>query len=120
MKHSPPTSIIGNTLKWILLVSLLSLALLPLLWLLISSLRTNLELQTNPFGWPQKFQWVNYAKALSMASLPRLLLNSVVVAVVTVVLNSLVTSMGAFILSRNISREGISFTPSSPPESWFL
>ncbi len=99
MKHTP-ASIIGNTLKWILLVSLLALALLPLLWLLISSLRTNLELQTNPFGWPEKFQWVNYANALSMASLPRLLLNSVVVAVVTVVLNSLVTSMGAFILSR--------------------
>ncbi|MDD3059119.1 MAG: carbohydrate ABC transporter permease, partial [Sphaerochaeta sp.] len=56
--------------------------------------------QTNPFGWPKTMQWVNYAKALSMASLPRLLLNSVVVASCAVILNSAVTAMGAFILAR--------------------
>ncbi|MGE4584513.1 MAG: carbohydrate ABC transporter permease [Sphaerochaeta sp.] len=90
----------ANTLKWILLIALLSIALLPLFWLLVSSLRTNLELQTNPFGWPAKLQWGNYAKALSMASLPRLLFNSIVVAASAVVLNSLVTAMGSFILAR--------------------
>jgi len=81
MKHTyTPAQIIANFLKWILLLSLLAVALLPLLWLLVSSLRTNLELQTNPFGWPENMQWVNYTKALAMASLPRLLLNSAVVA----------------------------------------
>lgn len=93
-------SLVFNSVKWLLLLSLLAVALLPLLWLLVSSLRTNLELQTNPFGWPEKVQWVNYAKALSMASLPRLLLNSVVVASCAVMLNSAVTAMGAFILAR--------------------
>lgn len=92
--------IISNTLKWVLLLSLLAVAILPLIWLFISSFRTNLELQTTPFGWPQKFQWVNYKKALAMASLPRLLLNSVIVAASTVILNSLVTAMGSFILAR--------------------
>lgn len=94
------TYLTANTLKWILLIALLSIALLPLFWLLVSSLRTNLELQTNPFGWPAKLQWGNYAKALSMASLPRLLFNSIVVAASAVVLNSLVTAMGSFILAR--------------------
>lgn len=98
-KHSS-LWIIANTLKWILLIALLALALLPIVWLLISSLRTNLELQISPFGWPKKMQWVNYTRALSMASLPRLLLNSVIVAASAVVLNSLITSMAAFILSR--------------------
>lgn len=95
-----PLWIFANILKWILLGTLLGLSLLPLLWLFVSSLRTNLELQISPFGWPAKIQWVNYVKALSMASLPRLLLNSVVVAVCAVIVNSLVTSMAAFILSR--------------------
>lgn len=101
MKHTyTPAQIIANFLKWILLLSLLAVALLPLLWLLISSLRTNLELQTNPFGWPKDMQWVNYAKALAMASLPRLLLNSAVVAASSVILNSAVTAMASFILAR--------------------
>lgn len=95
-----PLWFFANILKWILLGTLLGLSLLPLLWLFVSSLRTNLELQISPFGWPAKIQWVNYVKALSMASLPRLLLNSVVVAVCAVIVNSLVTSMAAFILSR--------------------
>ncbi|MFA6732819.1 MAG: carbohydrate ABC transporter permease [Sphaerochaeta sp.] len=92
--------LVANSIKWVLLLSLLAVALLPLLWLFVSSLRTNLELQTNPFGWPKTMQWENYAKALSMASLPRLLLNSVVVASCAVILNSAVTAMGAFILAR--------------------
>lgn len=101
MQDKPTTyALVAHILKWVLLLLLLALAVLPLIWLLISSLRTNLELQTSPFGWPEKLQWVNYSKALSMASLPRLLFNSILVASSTVILNSLVTSMGAFILAR--------------------
>lgn len=89
-----------HILKWVLLLFLLALALMPIIWLVISSLRTNLEIQTSAFGWPKQLQWANYAKALKMASLPRLLLNSVVVAAIAVLINSLVTSMAAFILAR--------------------
>jgi raffinose/stachyose/melibiose transport system permease protein len=99
VKHSALWGL-GNTLKWILLLTLLALALLPLIWLFISSLRTNLELQVSPFGLPEKMQWSNYRNALTMASLPRLLFNSVFVAAFAVILNMLVTSMAGFILSR--------------------
>jgi len=75
-------------------------ALLPLAWLLVSSLRTNLELQISPLGWPQKPQWGNYLRAISMANLPRLFINSILSAVFAVVLNLGVTSLAAFVLSR--------------------
>ncbi|HKM07433.1 MAG TPA: carbohydrate ABC transporter permease [Sphaerochaeta sp.] len=100
IEKKTPLWFLLNSLKWILLVTLLALALLPLIWLFVSSLRTNLELQISPFGWPAKMQWTNYAKAFAMASLPRLLFNSVVVSASAVVLNTLITSMAAFILSR--------------------
>jgi raffinose/stachyose/melibiose transport system permease protein len=99
VKHTPMWGF-ANTVKWILLIFLLALALLPLVWLFISSLRTNLELQISPFGFPEKMQWSNYRNALTMASLPRLLFNSVLVAACAVILNLLVTSMAGFILSR--------------------
>lgn len=89
-----------NTIKWIFLIALLLIALLPIVWLVISSFRTNLELSTNPFGWPEKFQWVNYAKAMKMGSLGRLFINSVIVAVAAVALNTVVCSLGSFVLSR--------------------
>ena len=92
--------IILNILKWLFLLVLLAIALLPFLWVIISSLRTNLELQVSPFGLPKALQWNNYLNALQMADLPRLLINSLLVATFTVVLNSFITSMTSFVLSR--------------------
>lgn len=89
-----------NTVKWIFLIFLLAVALLPLIWLIISSFRTNLEIQISPFGLPKKLQWSNYARAFSMASLPRLFLNSIIVSVCAVVVNIVVTAMASFILAR--------------------
>ena len=92
--------IILNILKWLFLLVLLAIALLPFLWVIISSLRTNFELQVSPFGLPKALQWNNYLNALQMADLPRLLINSLLVATFTVVLNSFITSMTSFVLSR--------------------
>jgi len=101
MKYRRSVSyIVLNTVKWIFLICLLAVALLPLVWLIVSSFRTNLELQVSPFGLPSKLQWNNYAKAFSMASLPRLFLNSVIVSVFAVCLNIAVTAMASFILAR--------------------
>ena len=100
MKTHNPAYYILNILKWLFLICLLSAALLPLCWLFISSFRTNLELQVSPFGWPAQFQTVNYVKALQMGQLPRLFLNSVIVASLAVCLNIAVTSLASFILAR--------------------
>lgn len=89
-----------NIIKWFFLLILLTVALLPFLWVILSSLRTNFELQVSPFGLPKVPQWGNYLNALQMADLPRLLINSLLVATFTVILNSFVTSMASFVLSR--------------------
>jgi len=100
MREKLPSWYAWNTLKWIFLMVMLLAALLPLGWLLVSSLRTNLEIQTSPLGWPHKAQWGNYAKAISMGNLPRLFINSILVSLFAVVLNIAVTSLAGFVLSR--------------------
>jgi raffinose/stachyose/melibiose transport system permease protein len=100
MKKHPSSYYIANTIKWLFLIILLLAALLPLIWLFISSLRTNLELQVSPFGWPKEYQLINYVNALKMANLPRLFLNSILVAVSAVLLNIMTTSLASFIFSR--------------------
>lgn len=104
MRVRPPLYYLLNGIKWIFLIFLLLAALLPLCWLFINSFRTNLELQVSPFGWPEKIQLGNYVKALQMANLPRLLVNSLVTASSAVLLNIIITSMAAFVLSRELFR----------------
>ncbi len=86
--------------KWFILLFFLLVALLPLVWLFINSFRSNLELQISSFGWPQKWLFSNYIKAMEMASLPRLFLNSVITSASAVALNIIVAAMAGFILSR--------------------
>jgi raffinose/stachyose/melibiose transport system permease protein len=68
--------------------------------LLISSFKTNLELQTAPFALPEVWQFVNYLKAVQVAELPLLFMNSVIVSVTSTALAMVVTSMAAFVFSR--------------------
>lgn len=94
------SDVIFSVLKWIVLGFFLFIALFPLLWLGLSSLKTNIELQSSPFSLPAAVQWVNYLNALRMADLSALFTHSVLVAVGAVLLNLLVTSLAGFVLSR--------------------
>jgi raffinose/stachyose/melibiose transport system permease protein len=66
----------------------------------LNSFKTNLEIQASPFSLPARLALENYANAVAMADLARLFLNSVLVAVGTVLLNLLVSSMAGFVLAR--------------------
>jgi raffinose/stachyose/melibiose transport system permease protein len=91
---------IVTLLKWLLLIFFLAVALLPILWLLLNSFRSNLELETTSFAWPDKWLFSNYLNAMQIASLPRLLLNSIIASVSAVVLNCAAAAMAGFILAR--------------------
>lgn len=92
--------ILGKFGVFFVLVFFLVVALFPLIWMFISSLKTNLELQVSPFAFPKTAQWGNYRNALSMAKLPSLFLHSVMVAAGAVFLNLLVTSLAGFVIAR--------------------
>ena len=88
-------------LRWILIIFFAVYTLFPLIWLVISSLKTNFEFQAmSPFSLPAKPQWVNYSNALTVAGLGRMLLNSVFVGLAATVLNVIIASMSAYCISR--------------------
>lgn len=93
-------SVVGISLKWIVLGFFFVFALAPLLWLLLSSFKTNLELQVRPFAFPEVWQFSNYVNALQVASLPRLFVNSAFVSISSTALAMIVSSMAAFVFSR--------------------
>ncbi len=88
-------------LRWILIIFFAVYTLFPLIWLVVSSLKTNFEfLAGSPFALPAKPQWVNYTNALTVAGLGRMLFNSVFVGLSATVVNIIVASMGAYCISR--------------------
>jgi len=92
---------LGTFFKWFYLIFFLCITLLPLVWLFITSFKTNLEFETaSAFSLPKSWQVVNYVKAISMSGLPRLFLNSIIVALIATALNLIVSSMGAFAIAR--------------------
>ncbi|MBQ6798662.1 MAG: carbohydrate ABC transporter permease [Oscillospiraceae bacterium] len=87
--------------KWILIVFFAAYTLLPLIWLTISSFKTNFEvLAKSPFALPEVWQFKNYHNALTVAGLGRMMLNSVFVGVTSTVINVLVASLAAYTISR--------------------
>lgn len=92
--------VLGNVAKWIVLIFFFTFTFIPLVWLLVSSFKTNLELQLKPFALPEVWQFANYANAMMISGLPRLFLNSIVVSTISTGLTMIVTSMAGFVFSR--------------------
>jgi raffinose/stachyose/melibiose transport system permease protein len=91
---------LGNTAKWAVLLFFFFFTFVPLIWLILNSFKTNLALQMAPFALPEKWQWGNYLNAIQISSLPRLFINSILVSSVSTGLAMIVTSMAAFVFSR--------------------
>lgn len=87
-------------IKWFLLIFFFVYALVPLIWLFMSSLKTNSELMGNPFSLPAVAQWGNYYNAITLSGIGRMMVNSVVIAVTATLLNVLFSCMLAYPLSR--------------------
>lgn len=95
-----PRQWLARAAKWGVLALFLAITFLPLLWLVISSFKTNLELLTSAFSLPAVWQFDNYVNAIQVAGLPRLFVNSLIVASLSMALNLAFCSMAAFVLAR--------------------
>jgi len=91
---------LGGVLKWILLIYFAMYTLFPLIWLFISSFKTNTELFADPFSLPAVWQIGNYINALKVSGLIKMMGNSILIGGLSTALNVLCASMLAYCLSR--------------------
>lgn len=87
-------------LKWFIILLFAVYTLFPLLWLLITSLKTNAEYFNDPFSFPAVPQFQNYINAFSQANLGQMIWNSVTVAVTATAANVFVAAMASYAISR--------------------
>jgi raffinose/stachyose/melibiose transport system permease protein len=92
---------IKQAIIYIILTFFMVISVYPLIWMFFNSFKTNEEIfSTNPFGFPTEWQFFNYLKAFTNYRMDKFFLNSVIVAIGTVVLTCLLSLMFAYSVSR--------------------
>jgi raffinose/stachyose/melibiose transport system permease protein len=72
----------------------------PVLWMVLTSFKTNAEMLNNPWGLPKTMMWSNYSSAWVEAELGHALLNSTLVSLGTLVLVICFSALAAYALTR--------------------
>jgi raffinose/stachyose/melibiose transport system permease protein len=87
-------------MKYIALIFFTILCLYPIIWLFLSSFKTNDELYTNPWGLPAVFRISNYTQAITQGHILKYFGNSVIIAVGAVLVSVILSSMVSYAISR--------------------
>ena len=93
-------NIIMSLIGYIFLLFMSIIFILPMLFTILSSLKTKLEIFTSPFGMPKVIQWGNYIQAWKDANMSAYFMNSVIQSGATVILTSIVATMAAYAFAR--------------------
>lgn len=86
--------------RYAILIMFATLALYPFLWVLLSSLKDNFEVYSNPFGLPETWKFENWARAWEVGDFSINFFNSTLISVLSTILVGLLSAMAAYSLAR--------------------
>ena len=93
------TKKINNLLSLTIIFLVISIVLVPIVWVFLSSLKTQNEIYLS--SWlPQVPQWGNYLEGLTTFSFGRYFFNTILVTGINMVMGTLLASITAFALAR--------------------
>jgi len=99
--NGKPRKSIGQILSYVVLVLWAVISVFPVYWMLTFSLKTNEEIfGENVIGLPKYWVWENYTRAMNTGNMPLYFLNSVIVAVSTIVITLLASVMATYAITR--------------------
>jgi len=92
---------VGRIIVYIVLIAFAVFLLLPFFWMIMSSLKKNIDVFTIPIRWiPQVFQWRNYLDIWTQSGMGTWLKNTVILSVLVTFLQVLTGSFAAYGFSR--------------------
>lgn len=90
-----------QVLVYVVLILWALVSIFPVYWMLTFSLKTNNEIfGENVIGIPKYWVWENYTRAMNTGNMPLYFLNSVIVAVSTIVITLLASVMATYAITR--------------------
>ena len=82
------------------LIILALIYLLPLAWVVVTSLKDDTVIMTSPWALPEKVMFENYTYAWTMGQMGKALLNSLIVSTATLILSMIIGAMAAFAIAK--------------------
>ena len=89
-----------KVLFYLLTAILLFLALIPILWSVLLSFKTNNEIVNAPLSLPESLSFANYQRALDTINFPQMYANTLILVAVSVFFSICLTFMSSFAIAR--------------------
>ena len=91
----------SRIIVYVILIIWALLCIFPVYWMLTFSLKTNAEIfGENVVGLPREWVWENYSRAFHTGNMPRYFLNSLIVAISTILITLAASVMATYAMTR--------------------
>lgn len=101
MNKTKGRNVIFSILKYAVVLTLTFSMLVPFVWMLSASFKTNLEVFAFPIQWiPEVFHFENYSNIWEIANYPRMFLNTVKLTAIITGLQVLTSTLAAYAFSK--------------------
>ena len=95
---------IKKVIFYICLLGLIILLVMPILWAMLLSLKTNNEIVNSPLSLPQTISFENYQRAIDTIDFSKMYFNTILLVVISTFFSILFTFMSSFAISRMVFR----------------
>ena len=95
----------SKVILFTILFILTAVVMVPFLWSILLSFKTNNEIVNAPTALPAVFNFDNYVRALETLDLPSMYKNTIIIAVVAEFITLIITFMSSFAISRLVFRK---------------
>ncbi len=95
-----PKLILGKTLVYLLLLFVILISVFPVLWVILSSFKTNGEILAGPFVMPSSLNFDAYIYLFQKFNFTTYFMNSLFVSVVPTALSLMIYSMAAYVIAK--------------------
>lgn len=99
----------AKVVRWSVLGVFTFITLIPLIWLVVSSFKTNAELFADPFGLPAAWSFDNYVRAFEARPLPVYLKNSLLAAGGSALFIIVASLMASYVLLHRFRLSRVTF-----------
>ena len=92
--------ILIEILRYMFLAFIVLISVLPFLWVLVSSFKTNFEIHESAFSLPKNLYFTNYIDTFEKAHMLKFFLNSAIITCFSVLAGFLIYGMAAYVFAR--------------------
>lgn len=95
-----PMQKVAHAFACLFMIVCVFVAVYPIVWVILSSFKTNREILSNGLSLPSSFSFDGYKQALEMAPIFKFFANSLIIAVVSTVLNVFFLAMAGYVFAK--------------------